>query len=451
MGGHKTVPIGRLDLRAATVTEVDERRRDPRVDIHVPLLIKLPSVEAVLESEALNVSKSGMFIAMREPAPVGSRLDVEVSLDDGKLLLHAVVEVMRQQFNVEPYGVGVRFVDVPFEASELIERMLADEKLFGAYRLEELLGRGGMAEVYRAKVLEGPYLGRRVALKRILPEHAQEAELQELFLREAALTRSLSHPNVIEVLEAGQIEGTYYMALDFIDGCDLRRIVAECRRRGVRLPVDFACFVALTVAEALAHVHEARDPDGQPLGIVHRDVAPSNVFISHFGEIKLGDFGVARDVRQGEDLLQWAGKDPYIAPEQIEGHAPTPAADVFSLAALLYELLTNELAFPGESRKETWRKIRRGEVRPPRELRPEISPALEAFVLRGLSPVLEGTQRGFLERLKGGAERPARFMTARAFADGLAPLFDPAIGTQMAIATVVRSFAPRGRGRRGST
>src|SRR5688572_9390448 len=136
MGGHKSVPIARLEAKPATVTEVDDRRRDPRVQINVPLRIKLPSVEAALESEALNVSKSGMFLAMRQPAAVGSRLDVEVSLDDGKLLLHAVVEVMRQQFNVEPYGVGVRFVEVSYEASELIDRILADEKLFGAYRLE---------------------------------------------------------------------------------------------------------------------------------------------------------------------------------------------------------------------------------------------------------------------------------------------------------------------------
>ena len=162
------------------------------------------------------------------------------------------------------------------------------------YAVEGLLGRGGMAEVFLARVLAGPQAGQLVAIKRLLPALARDAEYVALFRQEAELTRRLRHPAIVSVLEAGVAGGVPYIAMEYVDGRNLKEILAQCAARRILLPVDFAAYVAHVIAQALAHAHEGWDEQGVLLGIVHNDVSPSNVFISRLGEIKLGDFGVAR-------------------------------------------------------------------------------------------------------------------------------------------------------------
>jgi serine/threonine protein kinase len=291
------------------------------------------------------------------------------------------------------------------------------------YALEALVGKGGMAEVYRAVPRAGPSAGRAVAVKLLLPELARDAAYVALFQQEAALTRRLRHPAVVEVLEAGFAGGTPFISMEYVDGRNLKEILAQCATRRILLPVDFAAYVAHVIAQALAYAHEGRDGEGRPLGIVHCDVSPSNVFISRLGEIKLGDFGVALTMGARSAGQGAFGKIHYLAPEQIRGERPTARSDLFALGAVLFELLTNTRAFPGRDVNEVGQRILAGERRPPSALRAEVSPALDALVASCLE-----------------LDPARRVPSASAFAAAIAARYDPAIGTPLAIAAVVRGL-----------
>ena len=298
-------------------------------------------------------------------------------------------------------------------------------RIFAGYELEALVGKGGMAEVYRARALSGTHAGVCVALKRLLPELARDPAYVALLEREGAITRELRHPAIVAVYEAGVADGIPFIAMEYVDGKNLRQILRQCAARGILLPVDFGAYVAHVICEALDYAHAARDAAGRPLGVVHCDVSPSNVFISRLGEIKLGDFGVARTAA----ALEWAGdqaafgKVRYLAPEQIRGGALTPRTDLFALGAVLFELLTNEPAFPGVDVDEVGQRILRGDVRPPSRLRPEVAPEMDALVLAALA-----------------ADPARRPPNAAALARVLAARYDPSIGTPLAIAAVVRGL-----------
>ncbi|MFY3743487.1 serine/threonine-protein kinase [Anaeromyxobacter sp. Red801] len=292
------------------------------------------------------------------------------------------------------------------------------------FRIQGLIGRGGMAEVFRAVALEGPLAGQTVALKRLRPDLARDPGFVALFEQEAAVTRRLRHPGIVEVLETGVASGAPFIVMEYVDGRNLKEILARCAERGILLPVDFAAYAAQVLAEALAHAHAGVDAAGAPLGIVHCDVSPSNVFVSRLGEIKLGDFGVALTPgAAGAPGPGALGKVQYLSPEQLRGERPTPASDLFALGAVLFELLTDRPAFPGRDVNEVGRRVLAGEARAPSSLRREIPPALDALVLRCLS--------------RDPARRPA---SAAAAAAEIAALYDPAVGTPLAIAAVVRGL-----------
>jgi serine/threonine-protein kinase len=296
--------------------------------------------------------------------------------------------------------------------------------LFGPYEIEALIGKGGMAEVYRANATEGKFAGRRVALKRLMPELAKDPHYVELFTNESDLSRMLHHPNVIEVLDAGVISNTYFIAMDFIDGRDLGQVLARCRHRRIQLPIDFAVFLVKTLLDALDYAHNLTAPSGKALHVVHCDVSPSNMFISRVGEIKLGDFGIAkvRSLEGASGPNKVFGKAYYLSPEQLDGKLG-PSIDLWAAAVTLYELLTLERPFSGTTADEVARKIRSGQFRPVTEVRPEVFPPLAELLHKALSP------------------NPAdRFPTARAFSDALLPHFNELIGTPLAIAAVVRGL-----------
>ncbi len=296
---------------------------------------------------------------------------------------------------------------------------------FAGYDVEALVGKGGMAEVYRAVAREGPAAGRTVALKRLLPALAKDPEYVDLFRREAAITRRLHHPACIEVLETGVAEGTPFIAMEYVDGRNLRQILEQCRQRAILLPLDFGCYLAHALAGALAHAHEGADREGRRLGLVHCDVSPSNVFISRLGEVKLGDFGVALTPGASKALSGPGafGKIHYLAPEQIRGEAVTPRTDVFALGCVFFELLTNAPAFPGADVDEVGQRILRSAVRAPSELRPEVPFEIDLAFLRCIA-----------------ADPAERWPSASAFAGEIAARYDPGIGTPLAIAAVVRGL-----------
>jgi eukaryotic-like serine/threonine-protein kinase len=294
-----------------------------------------------------------------------------------------------------------------------------------SYTIEALVGKGGMADVYRAVAKTGPLAGRTVAVKRLKPALAGDAAYVAQLRQEAEVTRRLRHPGIVEIYEMGVAGGTPFIVMEYVDGKNLKQILAQCAARGILLPVDFAAYVAHVVADALAHAHGGRDARGAPLGIVHCDVSPSNVFVSRLGEIKLGDFGVA--LTPGASSAGPAGgafgKVQYLAPEQIRGEAPTPRTDIFALGAVFFELLTNEPAFPGKDVNAVGQRILSGKLRAPSQLRPELPFELDAMALRCLSP-----------------DPADRFPSAAAFAAEVKDLYDPSIGTPLAIAAVVRGL-----------
>ena len=294
--------------------------------------------------------------------------------------------------------------------------------------IERRIGRGGMAEVFLARIASGPRAGAPVAVKRLIPTLAGDPARVWLLAREARLAQRLRHPAIVEVIATGVEAGVPYLVMEYVDGCDLSRLVKACAAGGFQVPVAFALHAAHAVAEALHHAHAARGDDGQPLGIVHCDVSPSNVFVSRAGEVKLGDFGVARAARQAAGSAGF-GKLRYLAPEQLRGEEVSPATDVFGLGAVLFELLTNQPAFPGRDRDEVARWILSGHRRAPSAVRSGIPPEVDALVLGALA--LDG--------------RPP---DAGALGAELAALYDPGVGNPLAIAALVRGVLggarPRG-------
>lgn len=295
---------------------------------------------------------------------------------------------------------------------------------FGHYELLGRLGRGGMAEVFRARSVTGARAGEIVALKRLLPELTSDPECVDLFTGEADLSRLLKHPNIVEVIEAGEVDDVWFLVLEYVEGRDLSAILARCRERHILLPVDFVIYIAQALLEALEFVHNAKGPTGKPLNVVHCDVSPSNVFISKLGEIKLGDFGIAK-VRAldkwDEGELVW-GKLSYLSPEQLGGRSYDRRADIWGAGSLIYEMLTNRKPFVAKDAEELKAAIKNG--------RPH-SITASRVVSNGLERVI----------LKALEKEPAdRYQSARAFSDALSPYFQSDVGTPLGIAAVVRGL-----------
>jgi serine/threonine protein kinase len=234
----------------------------------------------------------------------------------------------------------------------------------GEYHLEHRLGMGGMAEVYVAR-REGPHgFSKRVAVKRILPQLASDIRLVEMFCDEARIQAALSHPNLVQVFDFGEDAGQPYMVLEFVDGLSGAQLIARmaARRRGIDLGP--AIYVVREVLEALAYVHAAVDESGRSLGIVHRDVAPSNILIGCMGEVKLGDFGIVRsaaiDARTVPGELK--GKVGYVSPEQALGLPVDPRSDLFSVGVVLAELLIGGPLFAGQNELEVLESLHRGDL-----------------------------------------------------------------------------------------
>ncbi len=255
---------------------------------------------------------------------------------------------------------------------------------FGSYQLLEKIATGGMAEVFRARALGAMGFEKILVIKRILDTLARDEEFQELFKGEARIAAMLAHVNIVQVFELGQEGDHLYIAMEYVHGIDLARLVTRARAVG-EFPIPLALFVTAEVLKALQFAHASADGEGRALDIVHCDISPQNVLISFSGEVKITDFGISRAAIQkgGQDVIR--GKYAYMSPEQVDGRSLDGRSDLFSLGIVLFELLTGRRLFKAKSRDETLARVRRAEVPSPRAYRPEISEDLEAFLLRTLS------------------------------------------------------------------
>jgi tRNA A-37 threonylcarbamoyl transferase component Bud32 len=261
---------------------------------------------------------------------------------------------------------------------------MTDLRRLGKYRLVRRLAVGGVAEVYLA-VAEGlSGFEKRVVLKRLIPELARDAELLSMFLDEARLMALLHHPHIAEVYDIGAQEGEYFFALEHIDGCDLRDLLDA--RPGEPLPLAAALTVLVALAEGLDHAHGQRAEDGSLLGVVHRDVTPSNVLCGRQGEVKLVDFGVAKWNAQRTRTEQGTikGKFAYMSPEQCRAESLDRRSDLFALGVILYELTTGGKPFLGDSEFEVLSAIVAGRVAAPSSRRPDYPASLERVVHKAL-------------------------------------------------------------------
>lgn len=257
---------------------------------------------------------------------------------------------------------------------------------FGKYYLLHQVNTGGMAQVFMAKAFGVEGFERLVAVKRILPQIAADQQFIRMFVDEAKLAGQLHHANIAQIFDLGRVGDDYYIALEYVSGRDLKQIWERVGALDAHIPIELACFIASQVCAGLDYAHNKRDPMGTPLEIVHRDVSPQNVLVSYEGEVKLIDFGVAKAANSTSDtrvgLLK--GKLSYMSPEQVRGMALDRRSDTFAAGIVLYELLTGERLFMGESDFDTLEKVRKVEVAPPSLFNPGIPPALEEIVLKAL-------------------------------------------------------------------
>ncbi len=280
----------------------------------------------------------------------------------------------------------------------------AERRAFGRYELLERIASGGMADVYRARLTGAAGVSKPVAIKRMRPEQAGRDGLVQLFIEEARVAAGLSHGNIVQVFDFGQVDGEYFLAMEYVHGQPLSRVLRRAREKGLHaLPQPLAVLVALELCKGLAYAHTWLDEDGRPLHIVHRDVSPQNVLLGYEGQVKLADFGIARSRLRAhaEARSTVQGKYVYFAPEQVRGRELDARADVFAAGTVLYEMLCGRLPFTGD-REAVLRHIALGEFPRPSTLSPDLSPALEHILLKAMA-----------------TEREQRYPSAQAFAEAL--------------------------------
>ena len=231
---------------------------------------------------------------------------------------------------------------------------------FGRYHLVNKLAKGGMAEIFMAKSHGAHGFEKTLVVKRILPQLASDPEFVEMFIDEAKVMVKINHPKVVQVLDFGEVDQQYYIAMEYVQGVDGLALLRMCVRRGVRPTTYIAVHVVAEVLDALHYAHTLRDEAGLALGIVHRDISPSNIFISDQGEVKLGDFGIARaSVRtQTTESRNLKGKYGYLAPEVVSGSEVDQRSDIFSAGVVLAELLMVRRFFVAKSDLEVLLQVR---------------------------------------------------------------------------------------------
>jgi serine/threonine protein kinase/predicted ATPase len=285
--------------------------------------------------------------------------------------------------------VGIRFSNLRLRSVHQVFSLQSADLLFGKYKLISLLGRGGMGEVFLAR---GPQLKRPVVIKRILASMLSEADMLRAFLDETRIAARLRHPNIVRIDELGEVEGEWFVRMEYVEGAALSEVLKRAGRKGEHLPLEAVLSLGAGLASALDYAHHATDSDGRALSIVHRDVTPQNILLGRSGEVKLIDFGVARAeqrfLRTTPGLVK--GKLPYMSPEQADGRRIDSRTDIFALGVCLWEALTGRRLFRGASQAETMQKIFACQVSPPSLYRAEVPPEVDALVLKALSKEASG-------------------------------------------------------------
>jgi serine/threonine protein kinase len=306
---------------------------------------------------------------------------------------------------------------------------------FGKYTLFERIGRGGMADVFKARI-QGPAGFERVfVVKRILPHLSDDQQFTKMFIEEAKLSARLTHPNIVQVFELGSVEAEYFIAMEYVRGRDLAETMrTHWARVGPPRP-ELVAYIGREMCRALGYAHELTGEDGSAVGMIHRDISPSNVMLSYEGAVKILDFGIAKALggdKQEESATQRGtlkGKFAYMAPEQTQGSDVDRRIDVFATGIVLHEMLTGRRLFKGENDLQTVEKVRQCEVPPPSLQNPLCPPELDAIVLKALAK-----------------NREERFQSAHEMADALDDVVHAARFQPTHLAGLMRDLFPSDAG-----
>ncbi|WP_343211099.1 serine/threonine-protein kinase [Archangium violaceum] len=295
---------------------------------------------------------------------------------------------------------------------------------FGRYELVSKLAAGGMAVTYRARMKGAAGVTKPVVIKQILPHFADEPDFVEMFVSEARVAAGLTHGNIAQVFDFGEIDGQFFLAMEFVHGQPLSKLIRRAQRAGMPcIPLPLALFITTQICDGLDYAHRHVGEDGETMGLVHRDVSPDNVLISYEGQVKVIDFGIAKatsvvESRTSPGTLK--GKYPYFSTEQARGEQDLDArSDIFAVGVVLYEMLCGRRPYEGEL-AAVLPRILAGDYAPPSSYNPAIGPELEAVMATAMA-----------------LEREARYPTAQAFSEALReqlysayPRFSPAMLSQ---------------------
>jgi TonB family protein len=278
------------------------------------------------------------------------------------------------------------FTPVPTPAPVHEEEEPKDGIKFGQYVLLEKIATGGMAEVWKARMRGVEGFQKIVAIKKILPHLSDNQDFIEMFIDEAKLAAQLNHNNIIHIYDLGKIQSSYYIAMEYVDGYDLKTILKRAQERDQPMQVELALFIASKIAAALDYAHRKRDFEDREMGLVHRDVSPQNVLISQEGDIKLCDFGIAKAASKASHTQAGAlkGKLQYMSPEQAWGRQIDKRSDVFALATVLFEMLTGRKLFTGDNELSILEQVREARVAAPSQFNDEVTPEIDAVVKKAL-------------------------------------------------------------------
>jgi serine/threonine-protein kinase len=313
--------------------------------------------------------------------------------------------------------------DAAPSAAPVREASWRDDR-FGPYQLVDRVAIGGMAEVFKAKRAGVEGFEKIVAVKRILPHLSENKEFLDMFVDEAKMVAGLAHPNIVQIFDLGRIEKSYYIAMEYVHGRDLRTIMRRARDKGLRMPLDLSLRVVGQVCGALEYAHRKKDDKGRPMQIVHRDVSPQNILISFEGDVKLVDFGIAKAATKASNTDRGAlrGKLLYMSPEQAWGRPIDRRSDVFSLGIVLYEMVTETKPFVGAGTEVSILElVRQCVITPAREINPRVPEALDRVIMKALArepderyqdagQMQRGLERFLRERPPVSARDLARFL-----------------------------------------
>lgn len=254
------------------------------------------------------------------------------------------------------------------------------------YHVIERIDAGGMAEVFKANSTSLQGFEKLVAIKRILPNLTKNERFVRMFLDEAKVSLHLNHTNCVQVFDLGLANGTYFIVMEFVDGTNLKNIIDRLQREGSYFPPEQAAYIALEICKGLAHAHGKFDQKEQHLSIVHRDISPPNILLSREGEIKITDFGLAKAKSQVEttDPGVVKGKFGYLSPESAHGEEVDARTDIFAVGILMWEMLTGERLFLGETDLETLKQVRKNKIPPLSKYRNDVPKELESIIRRAL-------------------------------------------------------------------